>query len=221
MRSLKLIAVGILCTGATGAMAQTAPPPSQSADEIVCKLTGDCDVKASGAELELGNEASFSFRPSGGTAAAAPRTAARVAAPAGAPSFKPARAITAPPATLRKATGKRVAAVSTLDMRINFDSGSSEMTEFGKVNAAEFAKALQRPQLVARHVRIEGHTDAVGNRDYNLQLSRDRAAAVAKFLVDAGVDGSRLESVGFGFDRPLLQGRPKAAANRRVQIVID
>ncbi len=71
-------------------------------------------------------------------------------------------------------------------------------------------------------VRIEGHTDDVGSDRKNLKLSDDRAASVRQWLVDAGVDASRLESVGYGESRPAVPGTSKEAreANRRVEFVI-
>lgn len=68
---------------------------------------------------------------------------------------------------------------------------------------------------------IEGHTDAVGGRDYNQSLSEVRALAVRDWMVGAGVAPELLSAAGFGFDRPVAdnateQGR---ALNRRVELV--
>lgn len=71
-------------------------------------------------------------------------------------------------------------------------------------------------------IRIEGHTDNVGNPDFNQKLSERRAAAVKTFLEkEYGIDGSRLEAQGFGDTRPVAsndtpEGRQ---ANRRVELV--
>jgi outer membrane protein OmpA-like peptidoglycan-associated protein len=86
----------------------------------------------------------------------------------------------------------------------------------------ELARALARRPAITR-VWIEGHADATGPAAFNLALSRARAAAVAAFLVAHGVDGARLEPVGFGEARPLV---PSPAGvvnprNRRVQFFID
>lgn len=72
-------------------------------------------------------------------------------------------------------------------------------------------------------LRIEGHTDNVGTSEYNLILSKTRAAAVRADLIKrGGVDADRLTSEGFGATRPLVandtpEGR---ARNRRVEIHI-
>ncbi len=62
-------------------------------------------------------------------------------------------------------------------------------------------------------VRIEGHTDAAGNRKQNVKLSRDRADSVLKYLVDKGVEAKRLEAEGFGPDKPIASN--KTAKGRR------
>ena len=73
-----------------------------------------------------------------------------------------------------------------------------------------------------RTVTIEGHTDATGRADYNLDLSQRRAAAVQSFMVSQGLEAERLEAVGYGMQRPVAtnetpEGRSR---NRRVEIVI-
>lgn len=71
---------------------------------------------------------------------------------------------------------------------------------------------------------VEGHTDNVGNADYNLGLSKRRAEAVVNYLVaNYGIDRSRLSAAGYGMSRPLAdnasdEGRQK---NRRVEAIID
>ncbi len=75
-----------------------------------------------------------------------------------------------------------------------------------------------------RRIRIEGHTDLYGVPDYNIDLSRHRAAFVARWLVAHGIDESRLESVGYGATRPIENSRSRAACdhNRRVELhIID
>lgn len=52
-------------------------------------------------------------------------------------------------------------------------------------------------------VLIEGHTDNIGTRPYNIDLSNRRAKAVENYLVSKGIDRKRLRSAGFGFDRPV------------------
>jgi outer membrane protein OmpA-like peptidoglycan-associated protein len=78
--------------------------------------------------------------------------------------------------------------------------------------------------MLSRSVFIEvvGHTDDVGDDAYNMDLSEQRAAAVTAYLIDAGVDGSKIVAVGAGESLPIAtntteQGR---AENRRVEIQV-
>jgi len=50
---------------------------------------------------------------------------------------------------------------------------------------------------------IEGHADERGTRDYNLALGARRANAVRDFLISQGVDGSRLQTISYGKERPV------------------
>jgi OOP family OmpA-OmpF porin len=103
---------------------------------------------------------------------------------------------------------------------IYFDTGSDQLkTESGAV-LKQIAAGLQKnPNL---KLRIEGHTDSVGNEASNLDLSKRRAEAVKAVLVSQfGVDAARLTSNGLGAGKPMdsndtPQGR---AQNRRVEFV--
>jgi outer membrane protein OmpA-like peptidoglycan-associated protein len=85
---------------------------------------------------------------------------------------------------------------------------------------------VEHPELTK--IRVEGHTDDVGEVDYNQQLSTDRANTVVTYLIDHGVPAARLEAAGFGESKPLLpiEGKTGAALkeaqdqNRRVEFTI-
>ena len=68
--------------------------------------------------------------------------------------------------------------------------------------------------------RIEGHTDSIGKRAKNMILSQNRADAVKVYLIQGGIDAGRLESQGFGPDRPIASNKNKKGRelNRRVEI---
>ncbi len=72
---------------------------------------------------------------------------------------------------------------------------------------------------------IEGHADKrnTSNRKYNLKLSADRARAVLEYLKSKGINGARLQSIGYGFDHPKVQHDlvNGTLANRRVEVYID
>lgn len=71
-------------------------------------------------------------------------------------------------------------------------------------------------------IRLEGHTDTVGEFDANVELSRNRVNEVKRYLVSKGISAGRIETVGYGPSRPIntnktLKERPE---NRRVEMVI-
>jgi OmpA-OmpF porin, OOP family len=70
-------------------------------------------------------------------------------------------------------------------------------------------------------IEVQGHTDNKGSAKYNKDLSNRRAASVRKYLVSHGVPADRLTSMGYGFDRPLVDNTTEQnrALNRRVQFV--
>jgi outer membrane protein OmpA-like peptidoglycan-associated protein len=66
---------------------------------------------------------------------------------------------------------------------------------------------------------IQGHTDNIGSAVYNQGLSERRAKAVRDYLLDLGIDSSRLDAVGFGLDRPAVSNETEIgrARNRRIE----
>jgi len=103
---------------------------------------------------------------------------------------------------------------------IYFDFASATLKPASTPVLLEIAQALRANP--SWKITIEGHTDNVGGEDYNLDLSRRRAASVKSALVTRyGINPTRLSTVGYGFSRPKAsndtpQGR---AANRRVELV--
>lgn len=103
-----------------------------------------------------------------------------------------------------------------------FPRRSAELTEEGR---AVLDKNINDARLMLdRSVFIEvvGHTDDVGDDDYNMDLSEQRAAAVTQYLIDAGVDASKIVAMGAGESMPITtnttnEGR---AENRRVEIMV-
>ena len=69
-------------------------------------------------------------------------------------------------------------------------------------------------------VRLEGHTDERGTREYNMALGERRAKAVADYMAVNGIARYRLETVSYGEERPAVAGSNEAAwaKNRRVEI---
>jgi outer membrane protein OmpA-like peptidoglycan-associated protein len=76
------------------------------------------------------------------------------------------------------------------------------------------------PQI--KRMSIEGHTDDRGDNDMNMRLSQGRAASVMNWLVQHGVAQDRLESHGYGEERPIADNATDngRASNRRVEFKI-
>jgi len=82
------------------------------------------------------------------------------------------------------------------------------------------ALLVKHPEV--RRVRVEGHTDNVGRRRYNIKLSKRRAEAVARYLISQGIDRERLSWKGYGPDKPLAENDTEESRgiNRRVEFTI-
>jgi peptidoglycan-associated lipoprotein len=74
-----------------------------------------------------------------------------------------------------------------------------------------------------RKVRLEGHADERGSREYNMALGQRRADSVRKAAAVLGVGNERIETISFGEDKPKSSGHDEAAwaQNRRVEILYD
>jgi outer membrane protein OmpA-like peptidoglycan-associated protein len=72
-------------------------------------------------------------------------------------------------------------------------------------------------------IEVQGHTDNVGNADYNMKLSDDRANSVMNYLVAHGVSSTRMTARGYGLTMPIADNKTKAGRqkNRRVEFKIS
>jgi len=102
--------------------------------------------------------------------------------------------------------------------QILFEFGSNKIDPSSFPMLDGVAKVLTLNPKVGP-VLIEGHTDNVGPRDFNIDLSRRRAKAVEDYLIAKGIDKKRLRSDGFGFDRPIVPNDTpiNRAKNRRTE----
>lgn len=102
---------------------------------------------------------------------------------------------------------------------VYFDYDSSEIrAEYIDVVAAHAAYLVKYP---AARVRLEGHTDERGSREYNIGLGERRGQAVRRALMLQGVAEAQLATVSYGEERPAVEGSEEAAyaQNRRVELV--
>ncbi|HME90141.1 MAG TPA: OmpA family protein [Myxococcaceae bacterium] len=99
---------------------------------------------------------------------------------------------------------------------IHFEFDKASLTPEAERQLSTLADCIKKAKS---KLTLEGHADERGTDEYNLQLSNRRAASVKKYLSDLGVTGGNLDTVGYGFHRPAVQGHNEAAwaANRRVE----
>ncbi len=108
----------------------------------------------------------------------------------------------------------------TFDSGILYDVGKASLRQEAKNNLNELARILNKYENT--NILIEGHTDATGSEEYNLELSRKRAQSVANEVAFQKVDPTRFTIMGYGESQPLgsnetVQGRQQ---NRRVELAI-
>ena len=117
-------------------------------------------------------------------------------------------------------TAEAISIIKVAQERLEFETGSSVIKKESYRSLTTLAYYLvKNPEL---KVSLKGHTDNVGVAEKNLKLSIDRANAVKAFLIERGVDASRIEAQGFGMQYPIADNRTPAgrAVNRRVDIEI-
>jgi len=102
---------------------------------------------------------------------------------------------------------------------VYFDFDSSEIKGEGTDIVAAHAKYLAANS--GTRVRLEGHTDERGSREYNIGLGERRAQAVRRALLLQGAADAQISTVSYGEERPAVPGHDEAAwaKNRRVEIV--
>lgn len=109
------------------------------------------------------------------------------------------------------------AMVAKADTVVYFGFDLSTLTPQGRAALTRIAAALRTS---TGRVRLEGHADERGTREYNIALGERRANAVRDFLVLQGVSASRLETISYGEERPAANGTGERvwSQNRRVEI---
>ena len=114
---------------------------------------------------------------------------------------------------------------------IPFDPAGGELADIVYFDFDSFELDPDATEVAARHgrqlsdnsylsVRLEGHADERGTREYNMALGERRANSVRDFLVSNGVSRSQLETVSYGEESPASRGSSESSysKNRRVEL---
>ncbi len=107
-----------------------------------------------------------------------------------------------------------------IDLEIQFDYNSAEISQASLPAVQELGKALSDPSLKDATFVVAGHTDGVGSDGFNQDLSERRADTIKRFLVGKyGLTGKDLVTVGYGKTKLKDAANPADPVNRRVQVV--
>ncbi len=107
-----------------------------------------------------------------------------------------------------------------IDLDIQFDYNSADISKGSTAAVQELGKALSNPDLKGSTFVVSGHTDAIGGEAYNQELSERRADTIKKYLTEKyGIAGANLVTVGYGESKPKDANVPMDPTNRRVQVV--
>ena len=107
-----------------------------------------------------------------------------------------------------------------IDLEIQFDFNSAQISKSSTQAVQELGKALSNPNLKGSTFVVAGHTDAIGGYAFNQDLSERRADTIKRYLIDKyGITGSDLVTVGYGKTKLKDTANPADPINRRVQVV--
>jgi len=112
-------------------------------------------------------------------------------------------------------SGMKGAADSSMFRTVYFDFDKSDLRPDAREGLQGNASYLKTNSSV--QITIEGNTDERGSNEYNLALGKRRAEAAYKYLVDLGIESSRMTTVSYGEEKPAVEGHNELAwaKNRR------
>ena len=108
----------------------------------------------------------------------------------------------------------------TMTLRdIRFEKSSADLAGKFQPELEQLARTLNQSDI---RIQITGHTDADGSAERNMELSEQRAAAVARFLTSRGVDQNRMDLAGKGSSMPIASNETDEGKmlNRRTEIMV-
>ncbi len=102
---------------------------------------------------------------------------------------------------------------------VRFERSSAALDPSFQPDLEQLARTMQNAEF---RIRIAGHTDGEGSAQRNQTLSEERALSVVRFLEAFGIDGSRMETIGYGMSQPIATNETEEgrALNRRTEIEI-
>ncbi len=105
---------------------------------------------------------------------------------------------------------------------VYFDFDSSNLKASSRDKIAQIASVLNHKRAKNRNIEIEGHSDNIGDPNYNLTLSAERAEVVLKELAFSNIDETRMASTGKGETSPVADNSTSEGrrTNRRVEIIV-
>lgn len=108
----------------------------------------------------------------------------------------------------------------SFDSGILFDFDSSSLRSNARENLENLARIMGEDEDT--NLMIVGHTDSIGDENYNQGLSERRARSAADFIVSQGISSTRVEIKGMGENEPIADNETEAGRqeNRRVEVAI-
>nr|WP_041756263.1 OmpA family protein [Bradyrhizobium sp. ORS 278] len=120
----------------------------------------------------------------------------------------------------REQIAELAASKPKIDLEIQFDYNSAEISKGSMQAVQELGKALSDPNLKGSTFVVAGHTDGIGSDGFNQDLSERRADTIKRYLVEKyGLVGQDLVAVGYGKTKLKDAANPADPLNRRVQVV--
>jgi peptidoglycan-associated lipoprotein len=119
------------------------------------------------------------------------------------------------------AEGKFLYTMVLQDDGVKFKTAKYQLSPEDQARLTDFTNKLKADNKNV-YMEIQGHTDAVGGKDYNMRLGEERADAVRLFLNQQGVALNRLSTISYGETAPVASNKTRdgRAQNRRVVIVV-
>jgi outer membrane protein OmpA-like peptidoglycan-associated protein len=114
---------------------------------------------------------------------------------------------------------KSLISAPTISISVIFSFNSARLSKIAEKSLNSLGEALSSNELSTYKFEISGHTDSVGNDQYNFRLSKRRAETVRRHLISVHkIDPNRLVAKGYGETKLLKPEQPKSSENRRVQV---